>query len=67
MEIKELILSNMAYVDADGSYGVGAVAVFQPDRLTDEQWETLANTSDSERIMYVLAVLNGEDLSEWDN
>ncbi|CAB4137576.1 hypothetical protein UFOVP325_50 [uncultured Caudovirales phage] len=67
MEIRELVLPNMAYVDADGSYGVGAIAIFQPDRLTDEQWETLANLSDSERLEYVVAILDGEDLSRWEN
>jgi hypothetical protein len=67
MEIRELVLPNMAYVDADGSYGVGAIAIFQPDRLTEEQWETLANLRDSERLEYVVAILDGEDLSRWEN
>lgn len=67
MEIRELVLPNMAYVDADGSYGVGAIAIFQPDRLTEEQWETLANLRDSERLEYVVAILDGEDLSRWED
>jgi len=67
MEIKDIVLPNMAYVDADGSYGVGAIAIFQEDRLTDEQWETLANLRDSERLEYVVAILDGEDLSHWEN
>jgi hypothetical protein len=67
MEIRELVLPNMAYVDADGSYGVGAIAVFQPDSLTDEQWETLANLTDGERLEYVVAILDGEDLSRWED
>ena len=67
MEIKELVLPDMAYVDADGSYGVGAIAIFQPDRLTEEQWETLANLRDSERLEYVVAILDGEDLSRWED
>jgi hypothetical protein len=67
MEIRELVLPNMAYVDADGSYGVGAIAVFQPDSLTEEQWETLANLRDSERLEYVVAILDGEDLSRWED
>jgi len=67
MEIKELVIPDMAYVDADGSYGVGAIAIFQPDRLTEEQWETLANLRDSERLEYVVAILDGEDLSRWED
>lgn len=67
MEIKELVMPDMAYVDADGSYGVGAIAIFQPDRLTEEQWETLANLRDSERLEYVVAILDGEDLSRWED
>lgn len=67
MEIRELVLPDMAYVDADGSYGVGAIAIFQPDRLTEEQWETLANLRDSERLEYVVAILDGEDLSRWED
>lgn len=67
MEIRDLVLPNMAFVDADGSYGVGSIAIFQPDRLTDEQWETLANLSDGERLEYVVAILEGEDLSYWEN
>jgi hypothetical protein len=67
MEIKDLVMPNMAFVDGDGSYGVGAIAIFQPDRLTDEQWETLANLRDSERLEYVVAILDGEDLSRWED
>jgi hypothetical protein len=67
MEIRELVLPNMAYVDADGSYGVGAIAIFQPDRLTEGQWETLANLTDGERLEYVVAILDGEDLSRWED
>ena len=67
MEIKDLVLPDMAFVDGDGSYGVGAIAIFQPDRLTEEQWETLANLRDSERFEYVVAILDGEDLSHWEN
>lgn len=67
MEIRELVLPEMAYVDADGSYGVGAIAIFQPDRLTEEQWETLANLRDSERLEYVVAILDGEELSRWED
>lgn len=67
MEINELVLPNIAYVDEDGSYGVGAIALFQPSRLTDKQWETLANLTDGERIEYVVAILDGEDLKRWEN
>ena len=67
MQIQELVLPNIAYVDGDGSYGVGAIALFDSSRLSDEQWETLANLPDGERIEYVVAILDGEDLKRWEN
>jgi hypothetical protein len=67
MQIQELVLPNIAYVDGDGSYGVGAIALFDSNRLSDEQWETLANLPDGERIEYVVAILDGEDLKRWEN
>jgi hypothetical protein len=65
--MEDKVFHNMAYVDADGSYGSGALAVFHPDRLTDKQWGLLANLRDSERIEYVFAILNDKDLSYWED
>lgn len=55
-----------AYVDADGSIGVGALLTFDPEDLTEAQWETVSNLRDSERIEYVWAVLNHQDLRQWE-
>jgi hypothetical protein len=67
MELKQFIGNNYGWVDADGSYGVGAIAVFNPDVLTDEQWELLSNLGDNSRFEYVQALLNGDDVSEWED
>lgn len=56
-----------AWVSDDGSYGAGDLLTFDPDRLTDSQWDTLGELSDYSRIDYVQAILNGDDLSEWEN
>ena len=72
-KIEYLNTKLVAWVTDDGSYGVGAVAVFNPDMLTDEQWERLANLSDYDRLAYVQAVIdgNGDDFvgeqEEWLN
>ena len=64
MEIKELITDN-AWVADDGSYGIGKIAVFD-DTLTDEQWGTISELPDDERYYYVVALLNGDDVSKWE-
>ena len=57
---------SMSYVSADGNYGSDEILVFPYDALTEQQWERLGETNDYERINYVKAILNGEDLSEWE-
>ncbi|NBW11605.1 MAG: hypothetical protein EBR82_26600 [Caulobacteraceae bacterium] len=72
-KIDYLNANMVAWVTDDGSYGVGSVSVFDPDMLTDEQWERLANLSDYDRLAYVQAVIdgNGDDFKgeqeEWLN
>ena len=66
MELQQLITDN-AWVSADGSYGVGAIIVFDESLLSDQQWETLSNLGDNDKYDYVLAILNNEDLSEWED
>lgn len=63
----EQLVTNNAWVSADGSYGEGGIIVFDASLLTDEQWETLGEVRENEKYDYVLAILNGEDLSEWEN
>lgn len=47
-----------AYVTADGSFGVGAVLLFDESALTDEQWDVVDTMSDNYRYEYIQAVLN---------
>ena len=56
----------MSYVTADGNYGSDKIVVFPFDTLTERQWEYLSECSDYDRINYITAILNGEDLSEWE-
>ena len=58
--------SYTAYVDVDGTIGVGGLLTFAHDSLTNEQWNTLSNLGDSQRMGYVWAVLNDEPLTEWE-
>lgn len=61
------ITGNTAWVDADGSYGVGSIITFDANDLTDKQWETLGNLSDNSRMGYVYAILLGQPLDEWED
>ena len=56
MEIRE----DAAWVSMDGEYGQGIV-VFDSDELNDDQWEKLTDMSDSDRAVYVGAILNGDE------
>lgn len=56
-----------AWIADNGSYGVGMVIHFDANALTEDQWETLDNLSDSDKYDYIHAVLNNEDLSEWED
>ena len=60
-------VQDMAWVTEDGSYGSGEVLHFEPTALDDEQWELLSVLPDSQRLAYVEAVLNGGDLTEWED
>ena len=55
-----LIREDAAYVSMDGNYGQGVV-VFEPDLLTDEQWEKVTDMHDNDRAMYIVAILNGDE------
>jgi hypothetical protein len=56
----------MGYVTADGNYGGDEVLVFPHKLLTEKQWDILGECSDYDRINYVKAILNGDDLEEWE-
>ena len=59
--------TNFAYVSTDGNYSQSEdVMIFDFDQLTDEQWEILSCLTDSDRFWYVHGILNGEDVSEFE-
>lgn len=58
--------NDVAFVAHDGSYSQSEeIVVFGMDDLTEEQWNILSELSDSERIVFALACLNGEDIQEY--
>jgi hypothetical protein len=60
-------IKSTAWVSEDGSFSYNnQLITFDPDLLTDKQWDTLAELADSERIEYALAVIAGESLTEWE-
>jgi hypothetical protein len=54
----------MSYVSADGNFGSDEVLVFPYDALTEQQWEELGSQTDSDRIIYVQRILNGENVED---
>ena len=54
-----LIYEDKAFVSMDGDYGQGVV-VFEPDALTDRQWENVTDMSDNDRAVYIVAILNND-------
>lgn len=51
----------MAWVADDGSYGGGMHLSFEPNQLTNAQWEKLSEMSDGDRYEYVAAILDGNE------
>jgi len=62
-----LELRMSGWVSGDGSYGVGSITLFDPDTLTDFQWQVLDNLADSDKEPYIKAIINKKDLSEWES
>jgi len=52
--------ASTAYVDADGQIGVGALLTFNPEDLTNDEWDTLNDLRGNERMEYVFTLLNKE-------
>jgi hypothetical protein len=64
---KRYKLESTAWVSEDGSWSYNnQLATFDPEQLTEKQWETVAELPDYERIEYVMAVMDGDDLTEWE-
>jgi hypothetical protein len=58
--------NDVAFVAHDGSYSQSEeIVTFPTDALTDEQWDILSELHDSEKIIFALACLNGEDIQEY--
>jgi hypothetical protein len=57
----------MGYVSEHGNWGTEEVLVFDDGELTTKQWELLDILPDSDKIKYVQALLDGEDVSEWED
>jgi hypothetical protein len=57
-----------AFVTDDGAWSQAAeVIIFDPNQLTEEQWITLDELPDSQKLSYVEAILNGaHDLTPWE-
>jgi hypothetical protein len=66
-EMAEYFAHHSAWVCDDGSFGYGHVAHFDVNALDEDQWEVLENLGDNDKYDYVLAVLNNQDLSQWED
>ena len=60
-------LSGVFWITEDGSFGGSDIILTSYADFTEEQIETLDNLGDNSKFDYALAVLNGEDTSEWDD
>jgi hypothetical protein len=57
-----------AWISEDGSFSQeNELITFDTDLLTERQWEIVDQLSDSERIIYAIAVIDGQDVSEWED
>jgi hypothetical protein len=52
-----------AWVAEDGSYGGVPLLQFDSKALTDDQWERLTDISDSDKLDYVKAILDGNNIA----
>jgi hypothetical protein len=58
---------NTAWVADDGSYGAGEIVLFDPNELTDLEWEIVVEeTSDMDRLDVIKQILKSklEDTNE---
>lgn len=59
--------TRFAYVACDGNYSQSEdIILFDFNQLSDEQWDILDALPDQDRFWYVYALLNGEDVSEFE-
>lgn len=56
----------MAYVTEYGNWGREMVLFFDDTLLTDRQWDILDTQTDRDKMSYVQAIINGENLDYWE-
>ncbi len=56
----------MAYVSEYGNWGREMLLVFDDTLLTERQWEILDTQTDRDKMSYVKAIMNGENLDYWE-
>jgi hypothetical protein len=66
-KIVNLELDHAGWVSADGSYGVGSITLFAPSKISKFQWLVLDNLADSDKQEYIKAVIDRQDLSQWED
>jgi hypothetical protein len=52
-----------AWVAEDGSYGAAPLLQFDSNALTDMQWERLTEISDRDKLDYVKAILDKNNIA----
>lgn len=52
-----------AYVTEDGTYGGEKFLAFDSDALNDNQWEMLTDMADRDRLPYVEAILDKNNIA----
>ncbi|CAB4149272.1 hypothetical protein UFOVP536_67 [uncultured Caudovirales phage] len=58
---------DVAYVSSTGEYNSKTeIIIFEGNELTKEQWAIVAELPDSEKVIYVQLVLDGEDTEEYE-
>ena len=56
----------MAYVSEYGNWGTEKVLVFEKNLLTEEQYDNVSVLPDYDKMSYVQAIIDGNDLAEWE-
>lgn len=59
-EEKLLEVRDIGWVADDGSYGAGNVILFDPTKLTEDEWDALDGLPDSYKVGYVKSILEGK-------
>lgn len=55
------------WIAEDGSWGGSDIIITSFNDFTEEQLDTLDLLGDNDKFDYAMAVLNGQDTSEWED